>query len=180
MIVFIQTVRAEIVVDSLNENIVAVPIETDLAKRPKPPPLSDDGPEVLRILETPGQTSKKLKSNPVLVVRTVQSPATQSDGVVTKLMTSSGHTRQKQLTLDSTAKSLAQSEVPTRTQSKASALCTKIAVSTETQQSSSQENLPPFSKAAVPAVEVKAHLSGFSEEHLPDFTSAIDKAVSQG
>lgn len=166
--------------DSLSENIVAVPIETELAKKNKLPPHTDDSSEVLRILETPGQTPKKLKNNPVLVVRTVQSPVSQSDGIVTKLISPSGHTRQKQLPLDTTAKSLAQSEVPTRTQSKVSALCTKVVIATETQQSSSQENLPPLSNASVPAVEVKAELSGFPEEHLPDFTSAIDRVASQG
>ncbi|XP_050734920.1 uncharacterized protein LOC127007721 isoform X2 [Eriocheir sinensis] len=174
-----QLVRAEIVVDTLNDNIVTVPIETDLNKRGKLLPHSDDGSEVLRMLETPGQTPKKLKSSPVLVVRTVQNSATQSDGVVTKLITPTGHTRQKQVFVDPTAKSLAQSEVTPRTQSKASALCTKVVIATETQQSSSQENLPPLSKAAVPVV-VKAELSQFSEGNLPDFTSAIDKAASQG
>lgn len=165
--------------DSLNDNIVAVPVEGDIARRNKPPPHCDDNSEVLRILETPGHTPKKLKSSPVLVVRTVQSPASQNEGTVTKLITS-GHTRQKQVCLDTTAKSLAQTEVPTKTQSKASALCTKVVIATDTQQSSSQENLPPLSRTTVPAVEVKAELSGFSEEQLPDFTSAIDKAVSQG
>lgn len=165
--------------DTLNDNIVTVPIETDLNKRGKPPPHSDDGSEVLRILEASGQTPKKVKNSPVLVVRTVQNSASQGDGVVTKLITQPGHTRQKQLSLDPTAKSLAQSEATPRTQSKASALCTKVVIATETQQSSSQENLPPLSKPAVPVV-VKAELSQFSEGNLPDFTSAIDKAASQG
>lgn len=170
-------------VDSLNENIITVPFGTDLAdlaKKSKSPQHSEDGSEVLRILETPGQTTKKLKSNPVLMVRTVQTQSAQSNATVTKLTTPAGHTRQKQITLDATTKTLLHSEAPVRTQSKSSALCTKILIATDTQPRSPLEDLPPSSKVAVPVVEVKSQLSGFSEENLPAFTSAIDKAASQG
>lgn len=172
-------------VDSLSENIVTVPFGTDLAdlaKKSKSPQHSEDGPEVLRILEIPGQSPKKLKSNPVVMVQTVQTPAVQSNATVTKLTTPAGHTRQKQIILDAATKTLLHSEVPVRTQSKATALCTKLLIATDTQSRSArppQEDLPS-SKVTLPAVEVKSELSGLSEENLPAFTSAIEKAASQG
>ncbi|KAG0723327.1 Cyclin-D-binding Myb-like transcription factor 1 [Chionoecetes opilio] len=172
-------VRAEIMVDSLNENIIAVPLGTDLsdlAKKSKSPELSDDSrSEVLKILDTPGPTPKKMKSSSLLMVRTAQAPAAQCNALATK------HTRLKQGThyASATTKTLL-SEVPGRAQSKASALCTKILMASDTQQQSLQEDLPPSSKVAMPVVEVKSQLSGFSEESLPAFTSAIDKTASQG
>lgn len=177
-----QLVRAEIVVDSLNENIIAVPLGTDLtdfAKKSKSPQHSEDGAEVLRILETPGQTPKKPKNSPVLMVRTLQSQAAQSNTIVTKLSTSPGHARQKQGSHDNTSKTL-NSEVSARSQFKSNTV-NKIltATATDTQQRSHHNDLPS-TKVAVPAVEVKSQLSGFSEENLPAFTSAIDKTASQG
>ncbi|KAK8395350.1 hypothetical protein O3P69_006194 [Scylla paramamosain] len=177
-----QLVRAEIMVDSLNENIIAVPLGTDLTdftKKSKSPQHSEDGPEVLRILETPGQTPKKPKSSPVLMVRTVQTQAAQSNATVTKLSTSSGHIRQKQVTHDTISKTLLHSEVSARPQSKTNTV-NKILIATDAQQRSHHDDLLPSTKVAVPAVEVKSQLSGFSEENLPAFTSAIDKTASQG
>ena len=176
------TVRAEIMVDSLNENIIAVPLGTDLtdfAKKSKSPQHSEDGPEVLRILETSGQTPKRPKNSPVLMVRTVQTQPAQSNAIVTKFSTPPGHTRQKQVTLDTTSKSLLHSEVSARSQSKTNTV-NKILIATDSHQRSHHDGLLPSTKVDVPAVEVKSQLSGFSEENLPAFTSAIDKTASQG
>ena len=171
--------------DSLEENVITVPLGTDLTdfttKKTKSPQHTEDASEVFRILDTPTHTPKKLKSNPVLMVQTVQSPAPQINTTVTKLTTQVEHIRERPVSHDVQSKTLLESEVPVRTQSKSSILCTKILIPTDTQQSHQDDLLPiPTPKEVKSRVEVKSELSGFSEDNLPAFTSAMDKTASQG
>ncbi|KAK3864767.1 hypothetical protein Pcinc_029567 [Petrolisthes cinctipes] len=142
-----QLVSAEIVVDSLGENIIAVPINTGVTTKKVLRNV-----ENVRVVEVAGPSTKPTKAIPIITGRQIQPPSativtavTTIHTTVTTTTTASATTktpaqvkpRQKVVT-NALAKSFISTDLPVKLNSKTDSGCTKILITSDVESKSQQ------------------------------------------
>ncbi|KAG7171809.1 Cyclin-D-binding Myb-like transcription factor 1-like 1 [Homarus americanus] len=170
-------VPAEIVMDSMNENIIAVPLDSGVVKSDKPvTPVNVATP--LKVLETPGNSPKKQKSGPVITVRQVRTRPPHSDTNLSKLLPHIIQSKSKQVNSISGPKNMS-SDALTKLQTKSGGVSTKILISTDIQ-TKSQSTFSSSQKTVLQTeMQVKSQVTNFQEERMPLLTDVTDKTAAQ-
>nr|XP_045613577.1 cyclin-D-binding Myb-like transcription factor 1 isoform X2 [Procambarus clarkii] len=172
-------VPAEIVMESVSENIIAMPLGTSVVKNGKAAIASANVSSPLRILKIPHPIPRKQKSVPVITVRQARGRPSHADSNVNKLFTSVLHTKPRQNACTSVSKSVS-SDVQTKLETKSDSIGTMILSTSGVQTKSKQTSSSPQRTMLSTEMKVKSHLGNFQDEHLQLLTDSTDKPSQSG